>query len=141
MDLIYVKGDLLSSPTDISLAHCVSQDLKMGKGIAVQFKNKFGNVDKLYEQHKKIGEVACIKINDRYIFNLITKERYFNKPNYDNLRSTLQNLRLLCDHFGIKKLGMPKIGCGLDKLKWSIVENMIKIVFFKSTIQIYIYHL
>ena len=48
-----VKGDLFSCPDDESLAHCISQDVRMGKGIAVIFKKKFGGVDELLKQGKK----------------------------------------------------------------------------------------
>jgi len=30
-----------------SLAHCVSKDLMMGRGIALEFKNKYGRVSEL----------------------------------------------------------------------------------------------
>ena len=42
-----VKGDLFTSPASSSLAHCVSECLAMGKGIAPLFKNKFGGVAEL----------------------------------------------------------------------------------------------
>jgi hypothetical protein len=47
-----LKGDLFSCPSDVCLAHCVSVDLHMGKGIAVLFKKKFGHVNQLREQSK-----------------------------------------------------------------------------------------
>ena len=48
-----IKGDLFSVDKDVSLAHCVSQDLKMGRGIATIFKDKFSKVDELKEQSKQ----------------------------------------------------------------------------------------
>ena len=45
-----VKGDLFSCPDDESLAHCISADIRMGKGIAVIFKNKFGGIEELKKQ-------------------------------------------------------------------------------------------
>lgn len=33
-----IEGDLFSAPKDVSLAHCVAADMKMGAGIAVKFK-------------------------------------------------------------------------------------------------------
>lgn len=45
-----VRGDLFSSPKTASLAHCVSEDLRMGKGIAVAFKKTFGGVEELKQQ-------------------------------------------------------------------------------------------
>ena len=40
-----VRGDLFSCPDTASMAHCVSEDMHMGKGIAMLFKKKFGGVD------------------------------------------------------------------------------------------------
>ena len=48
--LVYKKGDLFSCPTTDSLAHCVSKDLRMGKGIAVLFKQKFQGLSELHQQ-------------------------------------------------------------------------------------------
>lgn len=45
-----MHGDLFSCPKTASLAHCVSADLRMGKGIASTFKQRFGGVDELKEQ-------------------------------------------------------------------------------------------
>lgn len=43
-------GNLFSVSDNVSLAHCVSVDLCMGKGIAVEFKKRFGRVDELKKQ-------------------------------------------------------------------------------------------
>lgn len=53
-----IKGDLFSASA--SLAHCVSRDLKMGAGIAVQFRERFQRVDELRNQNKNVGEVAIL---------------------------------------------------------------------------------
>lgn len=47
-----VKGDLFSCPPTSSLAHCVSEDMAMGKGVAVLFKKEFGGVGELRAQGK-----------------------------------------------------------------------------------------
>ena len=49
-----VKGDLFSCPSSASLAHCVSEDMHMGKGIATLFKQKFEGVGELKSQGKQI---------------------------------------------------------------------------------------
>lgn len=52
--LIYVTGDLFSCPEDEALAHCISEDCRMGAGIAVRFRNMFGGVDELLEQRESV---------------------------------------------------------------------------------------
>ena len=45
-----VHGDLFQCPPSASLAHCVSEDMSMGKGIAKIFKSQFGGMKELKEQ-------------------------------------------------------------------------------------------
>lgn len=58
--------DLFNCPPESSLAHCVSQDLKMGKGIAVEFRERFGRVDELEKQKKKVKLCNIFKL-DHYL--------------------------------------------------------------------------
>ena len=44
------QGDLFSAPSITSLAHCVSRDMHMGKGIAIQFRKRFDRVNELQRQ-------------------------------------------------------------------------------------------
>jgi hypothetical protein len=46
------EGDLFSVGENVSLAHCVSTDFDMSKGIAVEFKNRFGRVEELLSHRK-----------------------------------------------------------------------------------------
>lgn len=55
-----VKGDLFSCPSTSSLAHCVSEDMAMGKGVAVIFKKEFGGVGELRAQGKECKLLATV---------------------------------------------------------------------------------
>ena len=72
------------------------------------------------------------------VFNLVTKQRYFHKPTYDDLYETLVDMKEQCEMFDIKRLAMPIIGCGLDRLSWNKVKDIIEDVFSKSEIEILI---
>lgn len=52
MPLVFreVNGDLFSASSNTSLAHCVSQDMHMSKGIATLFRDRFGQVNELKNQ-------------------------------------------------------------------------------------------
>lgn len=71
----------------------------------------------------------------------VTKVRYFHKPTYDTLHSSLQAMRDHCVSNGVKELCMPRIGCGLDRLKWEKVVEMIQEVFAGLDISITVYYL
>lgn len=131
------KGDLFAS--EDSLAHCVSADLKMGKGIACRFKALFGGVDELKTQDVKKGGCGFLKRENRYVFYLVTKDRYWHKPTYDTLLQSLFAMREHCRTHNITQLSMPRIGCGLDRLRWEQVLELIHHVFEKEAMTITIY--
>lgn len=88
-----IEGDLFSSPKTYSLAHCVAADLKMGAGIAVAFRDKFGQVNKLKEQGIKAGGVAILKDDSRFIYYLISKNDTYKKPTYQDLFLSLHAMK------------------------------------------------
>ena len=133
--------DLFSVPEDYYLAHCISADFGMGKGIVVEFNKRFDMKNKLQTKypnfindyhHYKYGGMALI---EGKVINLITKERYWEKPTYETLRDALNiaKIRLPLD---CKKIAMPVIGCGLDRLECSKVSDIIKDVFSDTDIEI-----
>lgn len=135
-----IVGDLFSC-TDC-ICHCVSEDLNMGKGIAVIFKEKFGQVDFLKSQQAKTGGMCLLQDeNGRFVYYLVTKPKYYLKPTYATLRSSLTLMR---DHAVANKvahIGMPLLGCGLDRLQWAQVKQMLYDLFSTSGIAITVYKL
>lgn len=141
MDIRLIKGDLLKESHN-SKAHCVSEDLAMSAGIAAQFKAKYNQIQKLKNQNKKVGEIAFIEYEPKkYIFNLITKNKFYDKPTKNNMKRCLNELAKICKNLNVKYLDMPKIGCGLDKMKWENVQNYIIEAFKDMEISIVIYEL
>lgn len=135
------RGDLFSCPAKESLVHCVSSDMHMSKGIAKSFKDTFGGIDELIAQDKQVGDVAVLKNGNRYIYYLIMKERRFDKPTYETLRSSLAAMREHCLKYKVTNLSMPQIGCGLNRLQWSKVSEVINEVFKNCDMTITVYQL
>ncbi|KAL0491083.1 hypothetical protein AKO1_009712 [Acrasis kona] len=141
MKLNQIRGDLFKSLD--ALCHCVSADLHMGKGIAVIFKEKFKKVGYLKSQNAAKGGI-CHLFDDeskRWVYYLVTKDRYFQKPTYASLESSLHLMR---DHMlnnDVTKLSMPVIGCGLDKLEWPKVVEIITKIFEGTDVEITVYKL
>ena len=121
-------------------AHCISADIAMGAGIAKQFDERFHIKDKLnaaWPDHPRIVSYpSCFRVD--HIYNIITKERYWHKPTYDTLQAGLFSLRDLIIKDHVKVLVIPKIGCGLDQLKWDKVKPMIMKTFTGLDITIFI---
>lgn len=134
--------DLFSVPDDYYLAHCISADFGMGKGIAVEFNKRFDmkhilqtkHPDFVNQFHRQKRLFYCIL--EGRVFNLITKERYFEKPTYETMLGALCEMKVLCWSENIHKIAMPIIGCGLDGLEWDKVSRIIKYVFQEEDIEI-----
>jgi O-acetyl-ADP-ribose deacetylase (regulator of RNase III) len=139
MELLEVKGDLFDSGDN--MAHCVSSDFKMGKGIALQFRNKFGGIDDLLAQGIHTGDVAILHPDHRYLYYLVTKERYYHKPTYESIYSCIESLKNHMVTHNLETLSIPRIGCGLDRLVWSRVKEMILDIFKDTSIKITVYTL
>ena len=134
----------LSNKDNYYFVQCISSDFKMGKGIALEFNRVFNCKNELVKEFKNFkweNTGRCIKAKNSIVFHLITKNKYWDKPTYRTLKESLIELKTLCIEQNIKKLVMPKIGCGLDKLQWNTVkENIIKI-FNDTDIEILICYL
>lgn len=148
MRLVEKKGDLFKASDDYFLAHCISADYALGAGIAKKFNDFYCVRDRLKKNYpvphgsaKYVGK--ALLIDD--IFNLVTKRYYYQKPTFDTLESALIDMRTQCEKLGIKKIAMPRIASGLDRLPWDgdgrCVVKSINRVFEDTDIDIVIYSL
>ena len=139
MTIQIVNKDLFTVPHEYYLAHCISDDFALGAGIAKQFNSKYNMRFKLENRYGDTGKsyIGTALLIDN-VFNLVTKERYWHKPTYTTLKAALICMRDIMESVGIKKIAMPKIGCGLDKLEWDKVYNIICDVFADCDVEILI---
>ena len=134
--------DLFTVSDEYFFAHCISADFAMGKGIAVEFNKRYNMknilqnkyLDYINQYHYKRMNGDCIL--EGRVLNLITKERYYEKPTYASITIALEKMRDICIKNNISKVAMPKIGCGLDRLKWDKVIGIIMNVFQYTNIEI-----
>lgn len=147
--LTEIHGDLFAVSNDYYLAHCISADYRLGAGIARQFSinydvrrklfRKFPHLDDPFSGNHKSYVGKALLIDN--IFNLVTKTRYYEKPTYDTLRHALDDMKKQCVRYRVKRLAMPRIGCGLDKLHWETVKEQIEEIFKDIDIEITVYYL
>lgn len=134
--------DLFSVPEDYYLAHCISADFGMGKGIVVEFNKRFNTKNTLQTKYPDFinqwthNQWLYQCILEGRVFNLVTKERYFHKPTYESLYGSLLIMKRLAIQNGVTKIAMPTIGCGLDRLNWDVVKYYIRQVFSDTNIEI-----
>ena len=130
------RGDIFSSKDN--LAHCVSMDFAMFKGVAKEFKSRFG----VPTQKATVGQIAVLRVRDtvtrgkyqpgRLIFFLVTKGKFFYKPKLSNIRRSLLSLKNYMMTNGIKSVSLPRIGSGLDRQDWPTIRNIITDIFSTS---------
>ena len=140
-NIIFGTGDLMHFPG--SIAHCVSSDFQMSKGIAKQIRDAYPALQPTLKsiETPQVGASVSMHIpsQNKSIFNLVTKTQYFNKPSYYDLTRSLRCMKKQLIEQGIKQIALPKIGCGLDKLRENTVFNIIFEIFRKTDIKVFIY--
>lgn len=140
MKINEIQKDLFEMPEDYYLAHCISGDYALGAGIAKVFDQKMNMRFELFKNYRipfgeKYANVGKALLVGR-TFNLVTKPRCFQKPTYDTVWATLSDMQRQCEELGIKKIAMPMIACGLDRLEWGKVRELIDEVFEDTDIEI-----
>ena len=132
------KKDLFSVPHGYYLAHAISADFTLGAGIAKEFDSVYNMRFKLFKNYPdyKYGGGDALLIDDT--FNLVTKNKRWDKPTYDSLRGALEMMREQLEFLNATKLAMPWVCCGLDGLDKDIVYDIIYEVFEDTDVDIVI---
>lgn len=130
----FVKGNLLAAPVE-ALVNTVNTIGVMGKGIALQFKERFPENRLAYERACKAGQVVIGKMlvvkehttaGDKIIINFPTKTEWFKKSQYSFIEAGLKDLVRVIQELNIKSIAIPPLGCGNGGLRWDKVKAMIE---------------
>ena len=142
------KGNLFAlDRSKYAFVECISLDCETGAGIALEFERQFPG---LREELKRIVRKECLDVpsiiatkyrGEIVIICLITKERFWHKPTYENFYATIDMLLECCLANNIKDLAIPKLGCGLDRLSWIKVKDYIEKTFRNTDINIKVRYL
>jgi O-acetyl-ADP-ribose deacetylase (regulator of RNase III) len=126
----YVIGNLLDANTK-ALVNTVNTKGVMGKGIALQFKERFPVNFKVYvaackKEDVKVGKMLVVKENtlsgEKLIINFPTKTEWFKKSQYDYIEEGLKDLVRVIEEYQIKSIAIPPLGSGNGGLKWDKVK-------------------
>ena len=133
--------NLFDVPQGYMLAHCISGDFALGAGIAKEIDKRFNMREMLNLMWGPISPMrnkwtvpCCLPCMN--VFNLVTKEKYWHKPTLDSLRKSIEEMASFAVEMGVKKIAMPKIGCGLDKLDWDDVSVILRETFDDLDVEI-----
>ena len=131
----YVIGDLLSADTQ-ALVNTVNTVGVMGKGIALQFKEKYPTNFHNYFIACKNKELIPGKLlitresttdcGEKIIINFPTKTVWHKKSQYSYIESGLDALVKAIKEYNIKSIAIPPLGCGNGGLKWDTVKSIME---------------
>src|SRR5436190_4917647 len=100
--ICYQNSDIFKSKNP--LVHCISKDLKLGQGFALQVKTNYP-IQNLYNLENKI----FIQKNPRLILHLITKNLFYEKPSLADITKCLEKLLEYCIQNDITEIDLPRI--------------------------------
>lgn len=138
MTIQLTSGDLLKQTDVDAIVNTVNCVGVMGKGIALQFKNKWPDNFVAYQTACKTGLVrpgrmmvfdAGAYAQPHYIINFPTKDHWRGKSQLAFIREGLQDLVAQVRVLGIRSIAVPPLGCGNGGLDWAEVRPLIESAF------------
>ena len=138
MTINYIQGNLLKQNDVDAIVNTVNCVGVMGKGIALQFKNKWPANYKAYEaackkQLVNIGEMFVYDsgglVKPNFIINFPTKDHWRGNSKLEYIEDGLNDLVNQIQRLNIKSIAIPPLGCGNGGLNWNEVGHLIEQAF------------
>lgn len=138
MTVKVTQGDLLRQVDVDAIVNTVNCVGVMGKGIALQFKNKWPENFRAYAAACAAMEVRPGKMyvfdvgrldKPNYIINFPTKDHWRGKSRVEYIQDGLQDLVVTVQRLAIRSLAIPPLGCGNGGLEWNEVRPLIESAF------------
>lgn len=138
MAIKLLQGNLLKQNDVDAIVNTVNCVGVMGKGIALQFKNKWPANFREYQAACKAHLVQPGKVlvhdsgglaKPNFIINFPTKDHWKGKSQLSYIKEGLADLIAKIEHLGIRSIAIPPLGCGNGGLDWSEVRPLIEKAF------------
>jgi len=129
----FTTGNIFESNAE-ALVNTVNTVGVMGKGIALQFKERYPDNYVQYVAACKRGEVNIGKmfitatnsmVNPKWIINFPTKQHWMHKSSYEFINAGLDDLVIQLKERNIKSLAIPPLGAGQGGLDWQKVKAIL----------------
>ena len=139
----YIKGDIFNSPAQV-LVNTVNTVGVMGKGIALEFKNRYPEMFKVYqkecdENNFDIGNLLLWKKEDKWVLLFPTKKHWRSKSEIYYIEKGLDKFVQTYEVLGIESIAFPRLGCGNGGMEWNVVQPIMEKHLKNLPIRIYIY--
>jgi len=131
--ITYTQGNMFDAQVD-AIINTVNLVGVMGKGVAFQFKERFPENYRVYQEACKnhtigIGNSLVVPAvwHGRHILivNFPTKVHWRNPSEYLYVERGLDNLAEILKQYSIKSIAVPPLGAGNGGLEWERVRAMI----------------
>jgi O-acetyl-ADP-ribose deacetylase (regulator of RNase III) len=141
--LTYVRSSLFDSPAQ-TLVNTVNIVGVMGKGIALQFKERYPDMFKAYKKlcdnHAlDIGKLHLWRATDHWILNFPTKTTWRQPSKIEYIEAGLEVFQRSYRQMGISSISFPPLGCGNGNLAWDDVKPVMEHYLSKLDIAVYIH--
>lgn len=132
------QGDLLKQGDVDAIVNTVNCVGVMGKGIALQFKNKWPANFTAYAAACKADKVRPGRmfvfdsgglVKPNFIINFPTKDHWRGSSKIEFIRGGLVDLVVQVARLGIRSIAVPPLGCGNGGLDWADVRPLIEAAF------------
>lgn len=151
--ITFTSGNIFDAKVEalVNPVNCVGV---MGKGLALEFKNRFPDNYEAYKvvcsRHElNLGHLLTIDYWDttkeerfahRYVINFPTKHHWKDQSNICDIASGLDRVVILIGTYDIQSIAIPALGCGLGGLDWNDVKPlMIEMLSCLEDVDIQIY--
>jgi len=130
----FTTGDLLESNAE-ALVNTVNWVGVMGRGLALQFKNRFPGNFTAYAASCNRKEVQPGRMfvyatgllqGPKFIVNFPTKRHWRDKSRLEDIEAGLVALRREIQERDIRSIAIPPLGAGLGGLDWNQVRSCIE---------------
>lgn len=139
-----VAGDLFASDAQ-TLVNAVNCAGVMGKGLALEFKQRYPDMFQDYRERCARGQM---RLGEPYLFRRAAPPHILNFPTKRHWRSPsrlediVAGVRFLQARYGkwdITSLAVPALGCGLGQLDWAVVGPTLARLFGEFSIPVTLY--
>jgi O-acetyl-ADP-ribose deacetylase (regulator of RNase III) len=116
----------------------------MGRGIALEFKNRYPEMFKTYQKKCEnksidIGKLFLWNKEEKWVLLFPTKQHWRYPSQIGYIEEGLKKFANIYDKLGIESIAFPRLGCGNGGLDWNEVRPIMEKYLKNLPIHIYIY--
>jgi O-acetyl-ADP-ribose deacetylase (regulator of RNase III) len=116
----------------------------MGKGIALQFKERYPEMYKAYKKlcdsnSLDVGKLHLWRADDHWILNFPTKTTWRMPSKMEYVEAGLESFVRSYRQMGISSISFPPLGCGNGNLEWREVRPLMERYLSKVDIPVYVH--